>query len=777
MQPTLCARCHKNMAVIFITKIENGQTKNEGLCLHCARELHIQPVDDIIAKMGLSDEDLDGLEGEMMNVLGEEGIEGLMGIDPSEPDNDDDDQGKTATFPFLSRLFGGPQGQGQNPSQPADAEKAPGPGPSTPPPAPASNGRGKKKFLENYCISLTQRARDGKLDRMIGRAEELERVIQILNRRQKNNPCLIGEPGVGKTAIAEGLAQRIVSGDVPYKLRDKEVYLLDLTGLVAGTQFRGQFESRMKGLIDEIRRQGNIILVIDEVHNIVGAGDAEGSMNAANILKPALSRGEIQVIGATTFTEYRKHIEKDAALERRFQPVTVAEPSLADSVEILKGVRRYYEDHHGVTIPDEMCERAVTLSERYITDRYLPDKAIDLIDEACSDVDLKNPDAAKKAELEKEKADLDKERELLLTAETDNFERLAQIRSREMQIADELARIAALGRPVLTEQNLARIIELWTKIPAANITEDEFTRLAGLNERLKSHIIGQDTAVDAVCAAIKRSRVGLAAKRKPVSFIFVGSTGVGKTELVKQLAQDLFSAPESLIRLDMSEFMEKFSVSRLIGSPPGYVGYDEAGQLTEKIRRRPYSVVLFDEIEKAHPDVLNILLQILDDGRITDAQGRTVNFENTVIIMTTNAGSDKKSGSVGFGQSLNELGRERAMKALQDFLRPEFINRVDEIVYFNQLTEDNFRAIAALMLNELRSVMDERHIVFTWDDGVIDYLVRESYSIQYGARNLRRLIQKQIEDAVAAEIIDGHKGQVSHISVSAPEGKVVIVTA
>ena len=777
MQPTLCARCHKNMAVIFITKIENGQTKNEGLCLHCARELHIQPVDDIIAKMGLSDEDLDGLEGEMMNVLGEEGIEGLMGIDPSESDNDDDDQGKTATFPFLSRLFGGPQGQGQNPSQPADAEKAPNPGPSTPPPAPASNGRGKKKFLENYCISLTQRARDGKLDRMIGRAEELERVIQILNRRQKNNPCLIGEPGVGKTAIAEGLAQRIVSGDVPYKLRDKEVYLLDLTGLVAGTQFRGQFESRMKGLIDEIRRQGNIILVIDEVHNIVGAGDAEGSMNAANILKPALSRGEIQVIGATTFTEYRKHIEKDAALERRFQPVTVAEPSLADSVEILKGVRRYYEDHHGVTIPDEMCERAVTLSERYITDRYLPDKAIDLIDEACSDVDLKNPDAAKKAELEKEKADLDKERELLLTAETDNFERLAQIRSREMQIADELARIAALGRPVLTEQNLARIIELWTKIPAANITEDEFTRLAGLNERLKSHIIGQDTAVDAVCAAIKRSRVGLAAKRKPVSFIFVGSTGVGKTELVKQLAQDLFSAPESLIRLDMSEFMEKFSVSRLIGSPPGYVGYDEAGQLTEKIRRRPYSVVLFDEIEKAHPDVLNILLQILDDGRITDAQGRTVNFENTVIIMTTNAGSDKKSGSVGFGQSLNELGRERAMKALQDFLRPEFINRVDEIVYFNQLTEDNFRAIAALMLNELRSVMDERHIVFTWDDGVIDYLVRESYSIQYGARNLRRLIQKQIEDAVAAEIIDGHKGQVSHISVSAPEGKVVIVTA
>ncbi len=773
MQPTICSRCKKNMAVVFITKIENGQSVNEGLCLKCARELHIKPVDDIIAKMGLSDDDLDGLEGEMMNALGgAEGIEGLMGIEPSESD-DDDDQGKTATFPFLSRLFGGPQGQNQS----LNPDKTPGPGPGTPPPSSApQNGRGKKKFLENYCINLTQRARDGKLDRMIGRAEELERVIQILNRRQKNNPCLIGEPGVGKTAIAEGLAQRIVTGQVPYKLQDKEIYLLDLTGLVAGTQFRGQFESRMKGLIDEIRKQGNIILVIDEVHNIVGAGDAEGSMNAANILKPALSRGEIQVIGATTFTEYRKHIEKDAALERRFQPVTVAEPSIDDSVEILKGVRRYYEDHHGVTIPDEMCRKAVTLSERYITDRFLPDKAIDLIDEACSDVDLKNADAAKKAELEKERDDLDRERELLLTAETDNFERLAQIRSREMQIADELARLAALGRPVLTEQNLARIIELWTKIPAANITEDEFVRLAGLNDRLKTHIIGQDEAVDAVCAAIKRSRVGLAAKRKPVSFIFVGSTGVGKTELVKQLAQDLFSAPESLIRLDMSEFMEKFSVSRIIGSPPGYVGYDEAGQLTEKIRRRPYSVVLFDEIEKAHPDVLNILLQILDDGRITDAQGRTVNFENTVIIMTTNAGSDRRSGSVGFGQTLSELGREKAMKALQEFLRPEFINRVDEVVCFNQLSEENFRSIAALMLSELDAVMRERSIAFSWDDSVIDYLVRESYSVQYGARNLRRLIQKQIEDAVAAEIIDGHKGQVSQIAVSAPDGKIVIAT-
>ncbi len=769
MQPALCARCHKNMAVIFITKIENNQTKNEGLCLSCARELHIKPVDDIIARMGLTDEDLENLSGEMTNALGgAEGLEGLMGIDTTDADGDDADQGKTATFPFLNRLFGGSQGPegGDNAGGPS-----PGPGPSAP--APERRG-GKKKFLENYCISLTQRAREGKLDRMIGRAEELERVIQILNRRQKNNPCLIGEPGVGKTAIAEGLAQRIAADQVPYKLRDKEVYLLDLTSLVAGTQFRGQFESRMKGLIDEIRRQGNIILVIDEVHNIVGAGDAEGSMNAANILKPALSRGEIQVIGATTFNEYRKYIEKDAALERRFQPVTVAEPSVADSVEILKGVRRYYEDFHGVDISDEMCRLAVTLSERYITDRYLPDKAIDLLDEACSDVDLKNADTARRLELEKENADLEKEREMLLTAETDNFERLAAIRSRQMQISDELTALNAKGRPALTAANLARIIELWTKIPASNITDDEFDRLSGLNERLKKHIIGQDEAVDAVCAAIKRSRVGLQAKRKPCSFIFVGSTGIGKTELVKQLALDLFSAPESLIRLDMSEFMEKFSVSRIIGSPPGYVGYDEAGQLTEKIRRRPYSVVLFDEIEKAHPDVMNILLQILDDGRITDAQGRTVNFENTVLIMTTNAGSDRQVGGLGFGQSLGDMGKEKAMKALKDFLRPEFINRVDEIVYFQPLSEETFRGIAALILGELRDVMAERKIDFSWDEAVVDYLVEKSYSVTYGARNLRRQIQKDIEDAIAAEIIDKRKGQVRTISVSAEDGQVVI---
>ena len=771
MQPALCARCHKNMAVIFITKIENNQSKNEGLCLSCARELHIKPVDDIISKMGLTDEDIDNLSGEMTNVLGD-GLEGIMNIDAPE-NEDDDDQGKTATFPFLNRLFGGPQGPGSDDGNtPGGTPSSPGPGPG---PDRTSNGRsGKKKFLENYCISLTARAREGRLDRMIGREEELERVIQILNRRQKNNPCLIGEPGVGKTAIAEGLAQRIAAGQVPYKLQDKEVYLLDLTALVAGTQFRGQFESRMKGLIEEVKRQGNIILVIDEVHTIVGAGDAEGSMNAANILKPALSRGEIQVIGATTFNEYRKHIEKDAALERRFQPVTVPEPSIPESVEILKGVRKYYEDYHGVDISDEMCRLAVTLSERYITDRYLPDKAIDLLDEACSDVDLKNADTAKRLTLEKENADLDREREFLLSSETDNFERLAQIRSRQMQISDGLAVLNAKGRPALTAQNLARIIELWTKIPASNITEDEFARLGGLNDRLRQHIIGQDEAVDVVCAAIKRSRVGLQAKRKPCSFIFVGSTGVGKTELVKQLAMDLFSAPESLIRLDMSEFMEKFSVSRIIGSPPGYVGYDEAGQLTEKIRRRPYSVVLFDEIEKAHPDVMNILLQILDDGRITDAQGRTVNFENTVIIMTTNAGSDKRVSSLGFDKSAADMGKEKALKALQEFLRPEFINRVDEIVYFQPLSEEVFRGIADLMLCELKDVMAERKIEFTWDDSVIDYLVGKSYSLAYGARNLRRQIQKDIEDAIAAEIIDKHKGQVSSISVAAVDGSVVI---
>ena len=770
MQTTMCSRCGKNVAVIFITKIEAGQTKNEGLCLKCARELHIKPVDDIINKMGISDEDLDNLSGEMMNALS--GAEDLMNVEPGDGGEEDDD-GKTATFPFLNRLFGGPMGQGSNPQneqRPRNDDPRQG------------QKSGKRKFLDNYCIDLTERARQGKLDAMVGREEELERVIQILNRRQKNNPCLIGEPGVGKTAIAEGLAQRIAMGSVPYKLQDKQVFLLDLTALVAGTQFRGQFESRMKGLIEEIRREGNIILVIDEVHNIVGAGDAEGSMNAANILKPALSRGEIQVIGATTFTEYRKHIEKDSALERRFQPVTVSEPSIEDSIAIMKGIAHYYEEYHGVEISDEMCRQAVLLSERYITDRFLPDKAIDLIDEACSDVNLKDEGIKRKMLAERDLENIRFEREALMSdsKETDpekldqRYARIAQLRSKEIQLEQELSALNAAGRPKLKVDNLARIIELWTKIPASSIKEDELERLAKLDERLKAHIVGQDEAVDAVCAAIRRSRVGLKVKRKPVSFIFVGGTGVGKTELVKRLAADMFDSPESLIRLDMSEFMEKFSVSRIIGSPPGYVGYDEAGQLTEKIRRKPYSVVLFDEIEKAHPDVMNILLQILDDGRITDAQGRTVNFENTIVIMTTNAGSNTKTGSVGFGGTLSDMSRERAMKALGEFLRPEFINRVDEVVCFNQLTEENFRGIAVLMLGEVRDVLAEKNLELTWDDALVDYLVKKGYSVTYGARNLRRLIQKEIEDEIAAAMIAKRGEGVKTVALSAAEDKVEV---
>ncbi|MDD6501934.1 MAG: ATP-dependent Clp protease ATP-binding subunit [Oscillospiraceae bacterium] len=765
MQPQLCSRCKKNAAVVFITKIEGSETKNEGLCLKCARELHIKPVDDMMEKMGISDEDLDAITSEMAGMLG--GLENMADLmAPEDDDGESTDDGKTTTFPFMNRLFGG----GETP--PA------GPGPESSGERPGNQRKEKNKkgkFLDNYCISLTGRAREGKLDNMIGRKEELERVIQILNRRQKNNPCLIGEPGVGKTAIAEGLALAIAKGDVPYKLRDKEVYLVDMTALVAGTQFRGQFESRMKGLIDEVKKAGNVILVIDEIHNIVGAGDAEGSMNAANILKPALSRGDIQVIGATTFKEYRKFIEKDTALERRFQPVTVNEPSMDDSFEILKGIKGYYEEYHQVEISDEMCRLAVTMSERYITDRFLPDKAIDLIDEACSDVNLKDKDLTRRLEVEKELGDYAKEQELLLSdTENEHYERLAEIRSRTMQLNDELNVLKAKGRPKLTADNIARIIELWTKIPAANIQADEFERLAGLNDRLKAHIIGQDEAVDTVCAAIKRSRVGLQSKRKPVSFIFVGGSGVGKTELVKRLAEDLFDSPEALIRLDMSEFMEKFAVSRIVGSPPGYVGYDEAGQLTEKIRRRPYSVVLFDEIEKAHPDVLNILLQILDDGHITDAQGRTVNFENTVIIMTTNAGSNTKTASLGFGSTISEMNREKSMKALNEFLRPEFINRVDEIICFNSLTEADLRRIAVLMLGEVKDAMAEKGIAFHYEESVPDYLVNKGYSVTYGARNLRRLIQKEVEDAVAAEMIDRRKGKVTDVTVSAVDGKIVV---
>ena len=766
MQPTLCSKCKKNVAVVFISRMnEKNEMVNEGLCLQCAAKLGLPQVEDMMKRMGITPEDLESLSTEMMQAFG--GAEEMNDL-PEGGEEDDEESGKTATFPFLNRLFGNNNQPAPQSQQPADSGQQPA----------GRKTEKKRKFLDNYCINLSQRARDGKLDAVIGREQEIERVVQILNRRQKNNPCLIGEPGVGKTAIAEGLAQRIVAGDVPFKLRDKEVYLLDLTALVAGTQFRGQFESRMKGLIEEIRKAGNVILVIDEVHNIVGAGDAEGSMNAANILKPALSRGEIQVIGATTFNEYRKHIEKDTALERRFQPVTVNEPSMEDTLKILKGIAHYYESFHGVKIPDGILRQAVVLSERYITDRFLPDKAIDLIDEACSDMNLHDKNINRRMELRRELDDYAKERELL-EAETENpdFERLAELKSLELQAQSELDGLCAQGDPELTMDNLARVIELWTKIPASRIREAEFKRLSELADRLKKHIIGQDEAVDAVAAAIRRGRVGISPKHKPVSFIFVGPTGVGKTELVKQLADDLFNAPESLIRLDMSEFMEKHSVSRIVGSPPGYVGYDEAGQLTEKIRRKPYSVVLFDEIEKAHPDVLNVLLQILDDGQITDAHGRKVNFENTVIVMTSNAGSDSKSaGAVGFGGSADDQGRERTMKALRDFLRPEFLNRVDEIVCFNHLTKENFSGIARIMLDELKTSLSEKGFAFRYDDALVDYLVEKSYSLTYGARNLRRLIQKELEDPMAARIIDSFEHPIAQISATAQDGAVQLYT-
>ena len=777
MQPTLCSRCKKNVAVVFISRMnEKNEMVNEGLCLKCAAQLGLPQVEDMMKRMGITPEDLENINNEMMQAFG--GAEEMNDL-PDGEDEDDEESGKTATFPFLNRLFNNGNPPAEQPREGGNAGAQP-------------TGRKKeqkRKFLDNYCINLSQRARDGKLDAVIGREQEIERVVQILNRRQKNNPCLIGEPGVGKTAIAEGLAQRIVSGDVPFKLRQKEVYLLDLTALVAGTQFRGQFESRMKGLIEEIRKAGNIILVIDEVHNIVGAGDAEGSMNAANILKPALSRGEIQVIGATTFNEYRKHIEKDTALERRFQPVTVNEPNIEDTLKILQGIAHYYEQFHGVSIPQGVLRQAVLLSERYITDRYLPDKAIDLIDEACSDKNLHDPDINRRMELERELENLTFERENLMSAqpaegqeftqeELDHrYARIAELRSQELRVTDELNTIRAKGTPQLTMENIARVIEMWTKIPASKIKEEEFKRLAELDQRLRAHVVGQDEAIAAVSAAIRRNRVGISPKHKPVSFIFVGPTGVGKTELVKQLADDLFNAPESLIRLDMSEFMEKHSVSRIVGSPPGYVGYDEAGQLTEKIRRKPYSVVLFDVIEKAHPDVLNVLLQILDDGQITDAHGRKVNFENTVIVMTSNAGSDNKSaGAVGFGGSADQQGKERTMKALQDFLRPEFLNRVDEIICFNHLTKENFTGIARIMLEELRTSLSDKGYTFRYDDALVDYLVEKSYSMTYGARNLRRQIQKELEDPMAARIIDSFENPVTQISATAADGAVQLYT-
>ena len=758
MQPKLCTKCKKNIAVVFITKVENGVALNEGYCLKCARSLGIPQIDAAVKQMGFSEEDLDNLSDEMSNMFGQ--MEGSEGSDEDEQDS------RTATFPMLNQLFGSMGGGKENlPAQQEAPKKKEEKGEE----APKSKNK-KHKFLDSYCMDLTGRAREGKLDKVIGRDVETERVIQILNRRQKNNPCLIGEPGVGKTAIAEGLAQRIAAGDVPYKLRDKEVFLLDLTALVAGTQFRGQFESRMKSLIGEIKACGNIILVIDEVHNLVGAGDAEGSMNAANILKPALSRGEIQVIGATTFNEYRKYIEKDAALERRFQPVSVAEPTIEEASQILQGIAKSYAQFHGVSISPEIARQCVVLSERYITDRFLPDKAIDLLDEACSDVNLQCKEISRLAELKKERDDYELELRMLTeNTEEENYERLALLRSKLCQIAPEIEKLDQLPPPPVTMENLARIIELWTKIPASKIKAQEYTQLKGLAQRLKTHIIGQDEAVDAVAKAIRRNRVGISPKRKPVSFIFVGPTGVGKTELVKQLAYDMFDSVDSLIRLDMSEYMEKHTVSKLIGSPPGYVGYDEAGQLTEKIRRKPYSVVLFDEIEKAHPDVLNILLQVLDDGRITDAQGRTVNFENAIIVMTSNAGSEGRVGGLGFGRTDQEQVRDKTMAALKEFLRPEFLNRVDEIITFNHLTQENFLEITDIMLRGLQENLSARGLTFDWEEPVKEYLVKEAFSTVYGARNLQRTIQRLVEDPISEKIIDSFDHPISAIHVSVGE--------
>jgi len=755
MQPKMCSKCKKNIAVVFITKVENGVTMNEGYCLKCARSLGIPQIDQAVKQMGISDEDLDMLSDEMSSMFGQK--------DDSDSSDDDEIDSQTATFPLLNQLFGGSNTPAP---QPRPSRKEEG--------EPKEKKKSKRhKFLDSYCMDLTGRAREGKLDKVIGRDVETERVIQILNRRQKNNPCLIGEPGVGKTAIAEGLAQRIAAGDVPYKLRDKEVFLLDLTALVAGTQFRGQFESRMKSLIGEIKECGNIILVIDEVHNLVGAGDAEGSMNAANILKPALSRGEIQVIGATTFAEYRKYIEKDAALERRFQPVTVAEPTIAEASQIMQGIAKSYAEFHGVEISPEIARQCVVLSERYITDRFLPDKAIDLLDEACSDVNLQCKEISQLAELKKERDDYELELRMLNeNTENQDYERLALIRSKLMQLAAKIEELEKLPKPAVTMENLARIIELWTKIPASKIKAQEYEQIKGLSDRLKTHIVGQDEAVDAVSRAIRRNRVGISPKKRPVSFIFVGPTGVGKTELVKQLASDLFDNVDSLIRLDMSEYMEKHTVSKLIGSPPGYVGYDEAGQLTEKIRRRPYSIVLFDEIEKAHPDVLNILLQVLDDGRITDAQGRVVNFENTIIVMTSNAGSEGSVGGMGFGRSDGDKVKEKTMKALQGFLRPEFLNRVDEIITFNHLTEENFLGIADIMLKELQDSLSTRGLTLSWDDDLRQLLVKKAYSVTYGARNLRRTIQKELEDPISEAIIDSFEHPISAIRIRV-EGETV----
>ncbi|ADU26569.1 ATP-dependent Clp protease ATP-binding subunit [Ethanoligenens harbinense] len=742
-----CSRCKKRIAVVFITRVENGKTINDGLCIQCARELGIKPVNDLVEKMGVSDEDLENMGNELENLIAGSSAEG------------ENAGGSAASpFPFLENLF-----QGANTGNGGSGNE------KTREPKTRDTKTVKHKYLDSYCINLTGKAEDGKIDRIVGREREIYRVEQILCRRTKNNPCLIGEPGVGKTAIAEGLALKIASGDIPPRLADREIYLLDLTALVAGTQFRGQFEGRIKGLVDEVKKAGNIILFIDEVHNLVGTGDAEGSMNAANILKPALSRGEIQVIGATTFEEYRKYIEKDAALERRFQPVKVQEPSLDETLEVLKGIRDYYERFHGVRIPEELLEHIVIYSERYITDRFLPDKAIDLLDESCSCAALRNKAASELAGVERELTNLKTQEEQLIQTEgQDIYKQLADVKSEECRLLAKAQGLRdAAGDIAVTEDDLAHVIELWTGIPASRVQEQEFKRLATLQETLKKKIIGQDEAVEAVSLAIRRSRVQISPRRRPASFIFVGPTGVGKTELVKVLSAELFDQPDSLIRLDMSEFMEKHSVSRIIGAPPGYVGYDEAGQLTEKVRRKPYSVILMDEIEKAHPDVLNVLLQILDDGHVTDSHGRKVNFENTVIVMTSNAGSDKRTNSLGFNREPVVVAKERAQKALADFLRPEFLSRIDEIVVFRPLTEEDFGKIAGLMLNELKTSLAQKNMELLWDDALIAALVKKSVGGKFGARDLRRNVRREIEDKVAELLVTFCDRQIKTFSFSA----------
>ncbi|MGN1125951.1 MAG: ATP-dependent Clp protease ATP-binding subunit [Ruminococcus sp.] len=775
----LCSKCNKRPAVVFVSSGTDGSSK--GYCLTCAKELGIKPVEDLINKMGITDDDLEAVQDQMTSIMDNMGEGGdiqsmveSLGIDPDtingelvEGDDDEDGDkdftpGGAPTFPaFFNNIFNGNSASNGN-AQQSGSEKV-------------KNNRKekpnkKKKFLGLYCEDLTRKAQEGRVDRVIGRDKEIERVIQILSRRSKNNPCLIGEPGVGKTAIAEGLASRIVEGNVPLRLRNKEIHLLDLTALVAGTQFRGQFESRIKGLIKEIKELGNIILFIDEVHSLVGTGDSEGTMNAANILKPALSRGEIQVIGATTFAEYRKYIEKDSALERRFQPVTINEPSIAETIDVLMGVKSYYEVHHRVAVSDDIVRKAVVFSERYITDRFLPDKAIDLLDESCACCALRSKAMEDYDKLTVEKKDLTQKQESLSSEENVDFEKIAEIKTQLINIDEKMKELEPQAVNVqVEEEDLAKVIELWTGIPSSRIRENELSKLADLEDKLSQKIIGQNEAVHALSSAIKRNRVQISPRRRPASFIFVGPTGVGKTELVKVLSKELFDTPETLIRLDMSEFMEKHSVSKIIGSPPGYVGYDEAGQVTEKVRRRPYSVLLFDEIEKAHPDVLNILLQILDEGKLTDAHGREVNFENTVIVMTSNAGSDKRENALGFGKTQADANKEKVMKALSEFLRPEFLARVDEIIVFRDLDKKDFQKISALLLDEYVPALKEKGITFKYDDKACSALAEKASGGKSGARDLRNLIRKEVEDRIAQEMIDSHNTSISGIAVTADE--------